>query len=129
MAELFRRVGLQRPCLRVERIGEQQMVDQLGHPTIAARLERRPRLGQQRRRAPGQRHISPPRFHRRMLVQIGRIAVGLTQIALIDCLGVVVQRLGIAARIPLGSRGWGQGDLLGDLQRRQPVVGRPRLWS
>jgi len=62
-------------------------------------------------------------------MQIGRIAVEPAQIALVDRLGVVVQRSVVVPRMPLAGQGRRQLQILGDLHRIQPVVGQAQVWS
>ena len=107
VAELLERVRLETPRLLVRRIGEDDVVQDLGDPAEVARLEGSAGLPYHLVRAAHELDMPFRRFHRRMLPQVRRIPVEPSHVTLVDGLHVVAHRAVVAVRVPgVRERGW-----------------------
>ena len=89
VAELLERVGLQLPRRLVLGLGEDEVVDDLGDPAVVARLEGLARLLQHRLGAAHELDVAARLLDRRVLPEVGRVAVEPAHVALVDRLHVV----------------------------------------
>ena len=124
VAELFVRVRQQLSRFLVTRIGEHQMVHQLRCPAVVAVVERLLTLGQKRVRPADGFDVAFAVLHRRMRIQVSGNAVEPTEIEGVDRFDVVAERAVVPAVVPLLSDGVGNLDLVGNLYRCQPLVGK-----
>jgi hypothetical protein len=124
VAELLERVGLQVARGLAAGIGEDDVVDDLGHPAVVAQLERAARLLERRVGAAHELDVALRRLRRRVGVQRCRVAVEPAQVVDVGGLDVVVERPVVAAHRPVVRQRGRESDLLGDLARRQAVVGQ-----
>ena len=105
-------------------VGEDEMVHQFRHPAIVACLIGLAPGCEYGVRAAHRFDIALARFHRRMLVKVRRVAVEPAEITLIDGFRIVVERAVVTARVPFGGQRRRQLDFLGNLDGRQPVIGK-----
>ncbi|MNN92133.1 hypothetical protein D3C81_2103690 [compost metagenome] len=100
------------------------MLEHLRRPAVVALGDRFLGLGQDCIGTAHEFDVLLARFGRWQWEQVGRVAVIPAQVALVDGLGVMVDRTVVATVVPLVAGALRQLDLLGDLGHGEPLVGQ-----
>ncbi len=122
VAHLLVGVRQQLLALPVVRVGEDDVLERLGHPAVLALVEVGLRLLQDRRGAAHVLDVLLRRLLRRQLVERRRVGVVEAHVALIDGAGVVLHRAVVAAVVPLLVELGRQLDHVGDLDAGVALV-------
>ncbi|MNJ38149.1 hypothetical protein D3C77_329900 [compost metagenome] len=124
VAELFQCIGLQVARSLIVRVGKDHMFEYFRSPAIVTLGDRLLGLVHDDLSATHELDVLLPGLDRRQRMQVGRVAVVPAQVALVNRLGVVVDRTVIAAVMPLLAGAVRQLQLLGDFGHGQALVGQ-----
>ncbi|MCY1409939.1 hypothetical protein D9M71_252990 [compost metagenome] len=123
VTELLHGVGFQGTGCLVVRLGEGQVVAQGHRPAVVALVDGRAHQAEYLVGATERLDVVLAGVDRGQRIEVRRVAVVVTQVALVHGAGVVAERAVVAAGVPLPVEIAGQPvHLLGDFRGRQPLV-------